>query len=45
MRDKAFNIAKNGLASMVYKFFDKETSGSGIKNENILNKELTEELH
>ena len=36
--DKAFNIAKNpkyegyqrGLASIVYKFFDKKTSGSGI---------------
>ena len=35
LRDKAFNIAKNpkydgyqrGLASMVYKFFDKKTSG------------------
>ena len=43
--DKAFNIAKNlkydvyqrGLASRVYKFFDKKTSGSGIKNENISN--------
>ena len=39
LRDKAFNIAKNpkydryqrGLASMVYKFFDKKlSSGSGI---------------
>ena len=30
---------------MVYKFFDKKTSGSGIKNENIPSKELTEELH
>ena len=37
LRDKAFNIAKNpeydgyqrGLASMVYKFFDKRSSGSG----------------
>ena len=37
--DKAFNIAKNpkydgyqrGLASMVYKFFDKKASGSCIK--------------
>ena len=37
MRDKAFNIAKNtkydryqrGLAPMVYKLFDKKTSGSG----------------
>ena len=30
---------------MVYKFFDEKSSGSGIKNENISNKELTEELH
>ena len=45
LRDKVFNIAKNPkydgyqrrLASMVYKFFDKKTSGSGIKNENISN--------
>ena len=43
LRDKAFNIAKNlkydgyqrGLVSMAYKFFDKKTSGSSIKNENI----------
>ena len=53
LRDKAFTIAKDpkydgyqhGLASMVYKFFGKKTSGSGIKNENISNKELAEELH
>ena len=52
LRDKAFNIAKNpkydgyqrGLASMVYKFFDKKTSGSGIRqNECLL--DLAEELH
>ena len=30
---------------MVYKSFDKKTSGSNIKNKNILNKELAEELH
>ena len=38
LRDKAFNIAKNakydryqrGLASMVYKFFDKKSKGSGV---------------
>ena len=30
---------------MVYKFFDEKSSGSGIKIENILNKELAEELH
>ena len=52
LHDKAFNIAKNpkydghqrGLAPMAYNFFDKKTSGSGIKNENISNKELSEEL-
>ena len=41
LRYKAFNIAKNpkydgyqrGHASMVYKFFDKKTSGGAIKNE------------
>ena len=39
LRDKTFNIAKNskydgyqrGLASMVYTFFDKRTSGETIK--------------
>ena len=53
LHDKAFNITRNpkydqyqrGLASMVYKFFDKKTSGSSIKNENISNKELAEDLH
>ena len=38
LRDKAFNIAKNPkydghqrqLSSMVYKFFDKKSTGSGI---------------
>ena len=49
--DKLFNIAKEPkydgyvckLASMVYKFFDKKTSGSGIKNENVSNKKLADE--
>ena len=53
LRDKAFNIAKNlkchgyqcGLATMVYKFLTKKTSGGGIKNDNISNKQLAEELH
>ena len=30
---------------MVYRLFDKKNSGIGIKNENISNKELAEELH
>ena len=42
LRDKAFNIAKypkydghqRGLASMVYKFFDKRSTGGGIVNNN-----------
>ena len=56
LRDKAFNIAKNpeydgyqrGLASMVYKFFDKKTIGSGVTlpNKSIpQNEQLAEELH
>ena len=53
MRDKAFNIAKNpkydgyqrGFASVVYKLFDRKTSGSGIKNENMSDQQLAEELH
>ena len=59
LRDKAFNIAKNpkydgyqrGLASMVYNFFDKKSSGSGIvnnnnnNNNNKQNLQLAEELH
>ena len=54
LRDKAFNIAKNpkydghprGLASMVYKFFDKKSAGSGIANNEIKqNLQLAEELH
>ena len=60
LRDKAFNIAKNpkydgyqrGLASMVYKFFDKKTKGSGVTfaNKSAItsipeNEKLAEELH
>ena len=50
-KDKAFKIASNpkydgyqrGLASMVYKFFDKKSKGSGIINEP--NYQLANELH
>ena len=53
LRHKSFNITKDPkyhgyqreLASIVYTFFDKKTSGSGIENENISNKQLAEELH
>ena len=51
LRDKAFKIASDpkyddcqrGLASMVYNFFDKKSSGSGIANEP--NYQLANELH
>ena len=53
LRDKAFNIAKNpkyggcqrGLASMVYKFFDKKPAGGGVNMPLEFNKELAKELH
>ena len=53
LRDKAFKIAKNpkydgyqcGLATIIFKFSDKKTSGSGMINDNTSNKKLTEELH
>ena len=49
LRDKAYDIASNpeydgyqrGLASMVYKFFDKKSTGSGIASSSI----LVDELH
>ena len=48
LRDKAYDIAGNpkhdgyqrGLASMVYKFFDKKSMGSGIASSSILADEL-----
>ena len=53
LRDKAFNIAENPkydryqrvLASMIYNFLDKKTSGSGINNETMSDQQLAEELH
>ena len=60
LRDKAFDIAKNpkydgyqrGLASLVYKFFDKMSAGAGVttladksaNNKIKQNLQLTEEL-
>ena len=51
LSDKAFEIARNpkydeyqrGLASMVYKFFDKKFTGSGI--DSISNQQLADEFH
>ena len=53
LRDKAFNIAKTpkyegyqrGLASMVYKFFDKKSKGSGVNVEATHSEKLDKELH
>ena len=52
LRDKTFNIAKGpkndgyqrGLASMVYKGFDKKTKGSGVKSIP-QSEQLADELH
>ena len=60
LRDKAFDIAKNSkydgyqrrLASMVYKFFDKKSAGSGVNTHannahplDLATEKLAEELH
>ena len=53
LRDKAFNIAKNPkydgyqreLASMVYKFFDKTSTGGGVNILFDFNEQLAKELH
>ena len=52
LRDKAFNIAKNpkydgyqnGLASMIYSFFDKKSKRSGVNIEVKHNEQLAKEL-
>ena len=53
LRNNAFNIAKNtkygecqrGFDSVVYKFFDKKSAVSGIKNQITQNWQLAEEVH
>ena len=54
LKNKAFNIAKDpkydgyqrGLSSMVYKFFDKKSAGSGVNTKLARqNQRLAEELH
>ena len=53
LRNKAYDIARNpeyddyerGLASMVYKFFDKKSTGSGFKKLKNSSSILADELH
>ena len=53
LRNKAFNIARNpkydgyqrGLASMIYKFFDKKSTGSSVNIPLEFNEQLAKELH
>ena len=53
LRNKAFNIAKNPkydgyqrrLASMVYKFFYENSTGSGVNIPLTFNEQLAKELH
>ena len=52
LKNKAFAIANNpnydgyqrGLASMIYKFFDKNSKGTGLKNEIKQSQQLANEL-
>ena len=53
LKEKAYKIANNpkydgyqrGLASMVYRIFDKKSKGAGIKNEIKENQQLANERH
>ena len=53
LKDKAFQIAINpkfdgyqrGLASIIFKFFDKKSKGAGIKNKIKENQQLANEFH
>ena len=53
LRDKAYNIVKNpkydgyqrGLASMIYKCFDKKSTGSGVNIRLEFSEQLAKELH
>ena len=53
LKDKAFKIASNpkydgyqrGLVSMLLKFFDKKSKGTGIKNEIKQNQQLANEIY
>ena len=53
LRDKSFNIAKNpkydvyqrGIASMVYSFFDKKSTGSCVNIPLEFNEQLAKKLH
>ena len=53
LKEKSYKIANNpkydgyqrGLASMVYKIFDKKSKGAGIRNEIKENQQLANERH
>ena len=44
IKNPRYDGYQRGLASMVYKFFDKKTAGGAVKNEIMQNKELAEKL-
>ena len=45
MNNQKYDGYQRGLASMVYKFFDEKSQGSGLPNNNKENIQLTDELH
>ena len=45
LKIQKYDGCQGGLDSMVYQFLDQKTSDGTVKNENISNKALAEELH
>ena len=45
LKNLKYDGYQRGLASMVYKFFDKKSAVRGIRNEITQNDQLAEELH
>ena len=44
-KNPKYDEYQGGFISMIYKFFDKNSSVGTIKNENISSKQLAEEVH
>ena len=44
-RNPKYDIYQRDLVSIVYNFFDRKTSDGAVKNENMSNQELADELH
>ena len=45
LRDKAIKIAKSGLSSVVYQFFNKMSCDTGVESNFMSNQKLAKELY